>query len=460
VVVGDVLTQGITAGEWDALVAASTATVPLTRGGTGATTATGARTALGLGSAATMTPATIAADPAMTGTYARHRASAGVLLFGDSLTEQNNGAGSVTPAANSGKGYFSWAIYYTRGRLWMQRNAGIGGNTTVQMLARFATDVAAYSPTRVHVFGGANDIAQTGSTITAAQTIANLTAIYNACEALGAKVSTQTIHRTVSMDTVTETDKLAAVNAWIRSESAARGYVCADIAGALLDPATGYTATAYMTDGVHFSQEGAKVAGKVLAEALWPHLGGCVGMPSSVRPEDGNLVPNGAMVGNISGVATNWALLTLSGVPTATYYKIPRVDGIAGEWQVIDFGPGATGEVMFYSRTASPGVVGPGDILEALFEIRTEDVTIDAAGCYIDARLAAEVAIGNIVLDNGYALRAFNDNQPTTPGNGVLRTGRLICPATTDRATISVRINGITSGRVMIGRALLRKVSS
>ena len=71
VVVGDVLTQGITAGDWDALVAASTATVPLARGGTGATTAADARTALGLGSAATMTPATIAADPSLTSTYAR-----------------------------------------------------------------------------------------------------------------------------------------------------------------------------------------------------------------------------------------------------------------------------------------------------------------------------------------------------------------------------------------------------
>jgi hypothetical protein len=41
VVVGDVLTQGITAGDWAALVATSTATVPLVRGGTGATTAAG-----------------------------------------------------------------------------------------------------------------------------------------------------------------------------------------------------------------------------------------------------------------------------------------------------------------------------------------------------------------------------------------------------------------------------------
>lgn len=44
-------------------------TLPLTRGGTGGTDATTARSSLGLGSAATMTPATIAADVALTATY-------------------------------------------------------------------------------------------------------------------------------------------------------------------------------------------------------------------------------------------------------------------------------------------------------------------------------------------------------------------------------------------------------
>lgn len=86
VVVGDILTQGITAAMWDTLVASNagkaaashvhsaadvtSGTLPLARGGTGGTDAAGARASLGLGPAATMTPATIAADPALTATYA------------------------------------------------------------------------------------------------------------------------------------------------------------------------------------------------------------------------------------------------------------------------------------------------------------------------------------------------------------------------------------------------------
>lgn len=86
VVVGDILTQGITAAMWDTLVASNagkaaashvhsaadvtSGTLPLARGGTGGADAAGARASLGLGSAATMTPATIAADPALAATYA------------------------------------------------------------------------------------------------------------------------------------------------------------------------------------------------------------------------------------------------------------------------------------------------------------------------------------------------------------------------------------------------------
>lgn len=83
---GDILTQGITAAMWDTLVSSNagkaaashvhsatdvtSGTLPLARGGTGGTDAATARTSLGLGTAATMTPATIAADPALTATYA------------------------------------------------------------------------------------------------------------------------------------------------------------------------------------------------------------------------------------------------------------------------------------------------------------------------------------------------------------------------------------------------------
>lgn len=87
IVTGDILTQGITAAMWDTLVSSNagkaaashvhsaadvtSGALPLARGGTGGTDAATARTSLGLGTAATMSPATIAADVALTGTYGR-----------------------------------------------------------------------------------------------------------------------------------------------------------------------------------------------------------------------------------------------------------------------------------------------------------------------------------------------------------------------------------------------------
>lgn len=99
VVVGDTLTQGLTAAMYDALVASVAAkadavattsalagkannshphsaadvtsgTLPLARGGTGGTDASTARTSLGLGTAAVETPASLAANTAFTATYA------------------------------------------------------------------------------------------------------------------------------------------------------------------------------------------------------------------------------------------------------------------------------------------------------------------------------------------------------------------------------------------------------
>jgi len=84
---GDVITQGITAAMWDTLVASNAAkanaththsaadvtsgTLSLARGGTGGTDASSARASLGLGTAAVESPATLAANAAFTGTYAR-----------------------------------------------------------------------------------------------------------------------------------------------------------------------------------------------------------------------------------------------------------------------------------------------------------------------------------------------------------------------------------------------------
>lgn len=53
-------------------------------------------------------------------------------------------------------------------------NAGVGGNTTTQMIARYANDVAAYYPDIVFNLGATNDAAQAVSTATYSSNIASL----------------------------------------------------------------------------------------------------------------------------------------------------------------------------------------------------------------------------------------------------------------------------------------------
>jgi lysophospholipase L1-like esterase len=75
------------------------------------------------------------------------------VALGDSIT-----LGKGDPAWNV-QGDQSWFSYATcdGGYGW---NAGINGNTTQQMLARFGPDVAAHHPRQVVLLGGTNDVFQ------------------------------------------------------------------------------------------------------------------------------------------------------------------------------------------------------------------------------------------------------------------------------------------------------------
>lgn len=70
--------------------------------------------------------------------------------------------------------------YYLKSRFPSLQNMGIGGQTTTQIAARFATDVVALKPRYVVIDGGVNDLAQSG---TQATFLANWTTILDLCRA-------------------------------------------------------------------------------------------------------------------------------------------------------------------------------------------------------------------------------------------------------------------------------------
>lgn len=76
------------------------------------------------------------------------------VALGDSIT-----LGKGDPAWNV-QGDVSWFSYATCDDGGYGWNAGINGNTTTQMLARFGSDVAARHPAQVVLLGGTNDVFQ------------------------------------------------------------------------------------------------------------------------------------------------------------------------------------------------------------------------------------------------------------------------------------------------------------
>lgn len=80
-----------------------------------------------------------------------------VVLFGDSLSAMNSWSGA-TSIGRPDNGYLTWATALAGVELNVVRNAGIGGNTTAEMLARIDADVLAYQSDVVIEMSGINGI--------------------------------------------------------------------------------------------------------------------------------------------------------------------------------------------------------------------------------------------------------------------------------------------------------------
>lgn len=208
-------------------------------------------------------------------TYARLVANT-VVLFGTSLEAQNYTGSDILNAGSNtalnGRGWFTWCNAFTGDQLKLVANAGVGGNTYAQMLARINTDVLAYESDWVFIGGPVNDIIQGR---TAAAIIADATAILDALR--GRKVLILTATPTASYNTTAMKTVLSTVNAWINDlPKIRRGVTVADAWATLADRATGAGATGMTilgssgspTDDIHWSVAGAIRVGKVAAAAI------------------------------------------------------------------------------------------------------------------------------------------------------------------------------------------------
>lgn len=104
------------------------------------------------------------------------------VFLGDSITIGSTDT-SGSGIQNQGSAWPTHMVMASQGRMRLIRNAGISGNTSAQMLARFDTDVTPWKPEVVVVVAGTNDV---GADPAFANWQANMQAIVAKIRAIGA----------------------------------------------------------------------------------------------------------------------------------------------------------------------------------------------------------------------------------------------------------------------------------
>jgi lysophospholipase L1-like esterase len=165
-----------------------------------------------------------------------------VVFFGDSITD-----GWKLDTYFPNKGYI---------------NRGIGGQTTPQMLVRFREDVINLSPKVVVILAGTNDIAGNTGPMTVEQIEANYASLADLARAHSIRVvfsSVTPIHdytpRSQNMFLTRSTEKINALNQWLRSYCEQNGLIYLDYYSAMAD-SHGMMQENLAADGLHPNDAG------------------------------------------------------------------------------------------------------------------------------------------------------------------------------------------------------------
>jgi lysophospholipase L1-like esterase len=159
---------------------------------------------------------------------------------------------------------------------------GIGGQTTPQMLIRFRPDVIALKPKVVVILAGTNDIAGNTGPMSLQDIEANLTSMAELAHSNQIRVVLASVlpvydgghtqdGRPLVMSDRRPSEKILALNQWIKSYAAQRNGVYLDYFSAMVDE-HGFLKKDLSDDGLHPNKAGysvmAPLAEKAIADAL------------------------------------------------------------------------------------------------------------------------------------------------------------------------------------------------
>lgn len=165
-------------------------------------------------------------------------------VLGDSVTIGGT-SGGVNGVQNKGTAWPTFASILSAGRFELVRNAGVAGNTSAMMLARFDTDITPYDPDVVMVTAGTNDVQQD---VPIATWKANIQAIVAKIRGIGAAPVLGAIYP--SDAAVGRPAIISAWNIWLREYARGEGIPLVPF-DQKANPATGGWPVGWSTDNVH-----------------------------------------------------------------------------------------------------------------------------------------------------------------------------------------------------------------
>ena len=342
-----------------------------------------------------------------------------IAVFGDSRTEQNSletSNNTVRLKRLSDYGYLAWAHYFTSGNIEFVCNAGIGGNTTTQMLSRFNSDVLPFLPDELWGEGGINDYALSEET-----TKANLTSIFDLCDANGIYVRWSTIsplaaaHATFSAANVA---RICNINKWLKEQALTRkNLTVVDSFGAMIDRASvnGVPKSGMMQtdDSIHQAPKGSMAQGYAYAQSfikdnqildyLPQFAGERYSLSSAFKQIFNNpLFTDTGGTNSTSGVVTGTipANCTISktgtwGAGLVTSALVARADGFGYDWVLTITNAGAENDELSITTEGLASFISNSDVLYACAEVSLSGLAKNR-GFYLEIRSTVNAVFSNV----------------------------------------------------------------
>lgn len=377
-----------------------------------------------------------------------------VALIGDSITEICLSLNGTQNAYGSfywynSRGYWAWLAAFLRWRLRPVKFAGVSGEQSAAIAARFGADVISYRPGWCILLCGTNDV-KANTPLSTLQ--ANVVAMLDAARAANIRMVVMTIPP-LSSATSQQLATIHSYNMWLKGLTFSRDQppIVVDIHPALSDggaaddwitPGT----VKYTHDGTHPAAWGAARMGRMLADAISPLLPAVdpLGFSAADNVARGNLHPNPGLTGTSGGLAngvtgtsptsvdvrsqdfTTLAGTVVSSLVTPTWSTDPAGDRSGAQWHQVRVTTAASA-VAVYARDVTLADFTAGDRVRAECEF---DMDGDWSSVTI---LRLSIGVYNAAVQRiiAYSINGIDSGFPTeNPLNRVvMRTPEVVVPA-------------------------------